>query len=428
MALGRRRRDDGGGLTRDIWPAFVDVMTSLLLVLMFVLSIFMLMQHFSSQTIADQSRNLEAQRAALAAQEESLVDARGEVDRQTLALSDLSAQLDALARSLALEQDQSGRLQESQAQLASSLFGAQNERDQLASRLNLTEQQRADLERDAAALSLELEAQRRRAEETLTLLAAAEAARTALETDSARERAEAMTETERNAALLALAESRLADQEALNLEDRRQVELLNQQLMALRAQMASVAVALDAVEADGETPEARIADLGARLNVALADKVDELTRYRSEFFGRVRAAVEGRPGVQIVGDRFVFQSEVLFPVGSPELGAAGREEIARVAGILKEVSDALPPEVPWVLRVDGHTDSRPIAAGARYADNWELSQARALSVARFLIAEEGFPADRVAATGFGEFQPLDPANTPEAWARNRRIELKLTER
>ena len=269
MALGRRRRDDGGGLTRDIWPAFVDVMTSLLLVLMFVLSIFMLMQHFSSQTIADQSRNLEAQRAALAAQEESLVDARGEVDRQTLALSDLSAQLDALARSLALEQDQSGRLQESQAQLASSLFGAQNERDQLASRLNLTEQQRADLERDAAALSLELETQRRRAEETLTLLAAAEAARTALETDSARERAEAMTETERNAALLALAESRLADQEALNLEDRRQVELLNQQLMALRAQMASVAVALDAVEADGETPEARIADLGARLNVAL---------------------------------------------------------------------------------------------------------------------------------------------------------------
>ncbi|WP_018631600.1 peptidoglycan -binding protein [Neomegalonema perideroedes] len=427
MALGRRRRDDGG-VTRDIWPAFVDVMTSLLLVLMFVLSIFMLMQHFSSQTIADQSKNLEAQRAALAAQEESLEDARGEVEQKTLALSDLSAQLDALARSLALEQDQSGRLQDSQAQLTSSLFGLQNERDRLASTLNLTEQQRADLERDAAALSLELEAQRRRAEETLTLLAAAEAARASLETDAARERAEAMTETERNAALLALAQSQLADQEALNLEDRRQVELLNQQLRALRAQMASVAVALDAVEADGETPEARIADLGARLNVALADKVDELTRYRSEFFGRVREAVEGREGVRVVGDRFVFQSEVLFPVGSADLGEAGREEIAKVAEILKGVSEAIPAEVPWVLRVDGHTDRRPIAAGARYADNWELSQARALSVARFLIDEEGFPADRVAATGFGEFQPLDDGDGPAAFARNRRIELKLTER
>lgn len=428
MALGRRRREGGGGITRDIWPAFVDVMTSLLLVLMFVLSIFMLMQHFSSETIANRGREIEAQRAALSAQGEALDESRAEVEQQGLALSDLSAQLAQLAQSLSLEQGEAAGLRDSQSQLMASLSGTQSERDRLASSLQMTEEQRAQWERQAAALTLQLEEQRRRAEDTLTLLAAAEAARTALETNSARELAEAMTETERNAALLAVAQAQLTDQEELNLEDRRQIELLNQQLLALRGQMASVAVALDATEAEGETAEARIADLGARLNVALADKVDELTRYRSEFFGRVREAVEGRPGVQIVGDRFVFQSEVLFPVGSPELGEAGREEIARVASILKEVSDALPSEVPWVLRVDGHTDSRPIAAGARYADNWELSQARALSVARFLIAEEGFPADRVAATGFGEYQPLDPANTPAAWARNRRIELKLTER
>lgn len=421
MALGRKRREGGGGVTRDIWPAFVDVMTSLLLVLMFVLSIFMLMQHFSSETIATRGREIEAQRAALMAQEEALGESRAEVEQKTIALSDLSAQLNQLARSLSLEQTESGRLQQAQTQLLASLAGTQNERDQIAAALESAESH-------MAALTLQLEAQRRRAEETLTLLAAAEAARTALEDSSARELAEAMTESERNAALLAVARSSLADQEELNLEDRRQVELLNQQLLALRGQLASVATALDATEAEGDSAEARIADLGARLNVALADKVDELTRYRSEFFGRVREAVEGRQGVQIVGDRFVFQSEVLFPAASAEMGAVGREEIAKVAEVLKSVSEAIPPDVPWVLRVDGHTDSRPIAAGARYADNWELSQARALSVARFLINEEGFPADRVAATGFGEYQPLDPANTPAAFARNRRIELKLTER
>ena len=432
MALGRRQSQ---GLSRDVWPAFVDVMTSLLLVLMFVLSIFMVMQHFTSETIAHQTRDIESQKTALLEQEAALDDTRAEVEEKTLALNDLAIRLGQLGEMLSLEQTQSSQLQDAQAQLLASLSATSGDRDRLASSLSDSERrsaaldaERQRLEGDAAALTLQLEAQRRRAEDTLTLLAAAQAARAVLESDSARELAEAMSESERQAALLAVAQAQLTDQEELNLEDRRQIELLNQQLLALRTQLASVATALDAADAEGETPEARVADLGARLNVALADKVDELTRYRSEFFGRVREAVEGREGVRVVGDRFVFQSEVLFPIGSAELGEAGRGEIAKVAEILKSVSDAIPPEVPWVLRVDGHTDRRPIVGGIRYTDNWELSQARALSVARFLINEEGFPADRVAATGFGEFQPLDSGEGPAAFARNRRIELKLTER
>ncbi|MEO1121232.1 MAG: OmpA family protein, partial [Pseudomonadota bacterium] len=170
-----------------------------------------------------------------------------------------------------------------------------------------------------------------------------------------------------------------------------------------------------------------IEDLGARLNQALAQKVDELQRYRSEFFGRLRDVIGSRNDIQIVGDRFVFQSEVLFSTGSAELGAAGRRELSRFAGLLRDISSDIPPEVSWILRIDGHTDRVPITGGI-YRNNWELSQARALSVVEFLINQENIPPQRLAATGFGEYQPIDPGNTREAFARNRRIELKLTER
>jgi chemotaxis protein MotB len=171
---------------------------------------------------------------------------------------------------------------------------------------------------------------------------------------------------------------------------------------------------------------AMIADLGARLNLALAAEVEELSRFRSDFFGRLRTVLGDRDEVRIVGDRFVFQSEVLFGTGEAEIGAEGARQLAQLADTLIAIADEIPDELPWVLQVDGHTDRRPIST-ARFPSNWELSAARAISVAQFLVSQ-GIPPDRVAARGFAQFQPLDPADTLEAYRRNRRIEIKLTTR
>lgn len=206
-----------------------------------------------------------------------------------------------------------------------------------------------------------------------------------------------------------------------------QVELLNQQIQALRNQIAALEGALDVSEARDREANAKIADLGRRLNVALAQRVQELNRYRSDFFGRLREILSDREGIRIVGDRFVFQSEVLFPSGSEQINPAGQEEMRRLAQAILELQREIPPEISWVLRVDGHTDNIPLSGTGRFRDNWELSTARSTSVVKFLI-ENGVPAERLVAAGFGEFQPLDDADTAEARDRNRRIELKLTER
>ena len=205
-----------------------------------------------------------------------------------------------------------------------------------------------------------------------------------------------------------------------------QVALLTQQITALRGELARIANLLDAEEASGRDKEAQITALGQRLNAALAARVEELQRYRSDFFGRLRDVLGERPEVRIVGDRFVFQSEVLFPAGSAELSDRGQQQIRAIAKLFQELVSRFPPDVNWVLRVDGHADRNPIRSG-RFASNWELSAARAIAVAQLLI-QEGLPANRVAATAFGDNQPLDPADTPEAYARNRRIELRLTDR
>ena len=185
--------------------------------------------------------------------------------------------------------------------------------------------------------------------------------------------------------------------------------------------------ALEASEVRDRESNTKIADLGRRLNVALAQRVQELNRYRSDFFGRLREILSDRENIRIVGDRFVFQSEVLFPTGSETINEAGREEMAKLAGAILELQREIPPEINWVLRVDGHTDNVPLSGTGRYRDNWELSSARATSVVKYLI-ENGVPPERLVAAGFGEFQPLDPGTSLEARNRNRRIELKLTER
>ena len=205
-----------------------------------------------------------------------------------------------------------------------------------------------------------------------------------------------------------------------------QVELLNQQIAALRRQLAALEDALEASEKKDKEAQGRIADLGQRLNVALAQRVQELSRYRSEFFGRLRAILGNRQDIRVVGDRFVFQSEVLFDTGSAAIRPEGKVELDQLAAAIAELEKQIPPEIAWVLRIDGHTDVRPISS-PQFPSNWELSSARAISVVQYLISK-GISPQRLVAAGFGEFQPLDNATTEEAYRRNRRIELKLTER
>ena len=308
-------------------------------------------------------------------------------------------------------------------------------------------------------MTLQLEEQRRRAEETLTILAAERAATKELETLSTTN----LTARERERLALAEAQSLLSEEQARTAEAQLQVELLNQQTAALRKQLGSLQALLDEANAKDAEAQVQIDALGRNLNTALArvaaeqkrlaqeqtkvaeeqQKIAEfeaaevarlaaealdLRSYRSEFFGRVREILGDREGVQIQGDRFVFASEVLFPVGSATLGDGGRQQISRVAAVLREVSQEIPREINWILRVDGHTDKSGLGGGGVFADNWELSQARALSVVRYLVDFEGIPSNRLAATGFGEFQPVDTGDSPEALARNRRIELKFTEK
>ena len=320
-----------------------------------------------------------------------------------------------------------------------------------AARLTDAEAARALRERlesadaELTAMTLSLEESRKRAEETLTLLAAAEVAR-----DQATAQAErTLTEAERQAALLETAEKALADQQALSDDGQRRVALLNEQVASLTAQLGSLQALLDTAGDDQKQAELRVEDLGRQLNAALLRAAEEkdrrltleeqarqkaeeeavdLARYRSEFFGRLSQILSGREGVQVVGDRFVFQSEVLFAPGEATLSAAGQDQVARVARMLSEISGDIPPEIDWIIRVDGHTDDTRLSGTGRYRDNWELSQGRALAVVRYMIDELGFPANRLAATGFADTRPVAQGTSADALAANRRIELKLTER
>jgi chemotaxis protein MotB len=205
-----------------------------------------------------------------------------------------------------------------------------------------------------------------------------------------------------------------------------QIEILNQQIMALRRQLGALESALDVSERKDKDAQSKIADLGQRLNVALAQRVQELSRYRSDFFGRLREILGNRPDIRVVGDRFVFPSEVFFDSGQAVLSAEGRVELDKLAGALLDLDKKIPSDIPWVLRVDGHTDVRPIAS-SQFPSNWALSASRAISVVQYLVSK-GISPQRLVAAGFGEYQPLDPGNTEEAFRRNRRLELKLTER
>jgi chemotaxis protein MotB len=382
---------------------------------------------------------LEAARAKLVNEADAmtlaLAKARDEIDAGAEAARLAAARREALEALLAETQGKAAESSSALAEAKTRLTEAEATRLADAAALAALREKLANSDTELTAMTLQLEAERKRAEETLTLLAAA---RLVAEQDG----------TTKDAAVAAAEQKLLAEQEKA-LQAAREVELLNQQVAALRAQLGSLSQVLDEAEARDAAAKVQLDSLGSDLNAALAQVASEqrrraeleaaeaarlqaenldLARFRSEFFGELSALLEGREGVRVVGDRFVFSSEVLFNPGRAELAPEGRAQIAGVVSILDEVRAKIPPEIDWIIRVDGHTDDVPLSGGGEFADNWELSQARALSVVRYMQIDLGFPPERMAATGFGEYRPVAPGDNEETRAQNRRIELKLTER
>jgi chemotaxis protein MotB len=340
MPSSRSRR----GQVTNYWPGFVDALSSLLLVIIFLLSLFMLAQFFLGQQIKGKDT----------------------------ALTKLNSQIAELTNMLQLAHSNAADLQSQISTLTATLASTQAAKDKLTTQIAAVGTGVSDKDSQIAGLNSDLDSQKQ-------------------VTDQA------------NA----------------------QVALLNQQLSALRTQLGALESALDASEARDAQSKTAIADLGSRLNVALAQRVQDLSRYRSDFFGRLRQVLEGRPDIQVVGDRFVFQSEVLFAPGQATISTDCEAELADLAGALKQIAAEIPPDINWVLQIDGHTDKRPIST-VQFPSNWELSAARAIAVAKFLVTQ-GIDPKRLVPAGFGDNRPIDTDDTPEAYAKNRRIEFRLTD-
>ena len=404
-------------------------------------------------TAAEQARLAEV--AIAQALRERLENADAELTAMSLALEEQRANaedtLTLLAAANAVEDELNARLADALLKLETAentLADNFSTNEELRDRLTVLQTERDRLQAEVAALRGDVGDTENLREQ----LAAALAAKLAAENVTAEE----MSARERQETLLAAARRQLEEEEAVSERAQLQVEALNQQVAALRAELNGLQGLLDSAAEQDAQSQIRIEALGSQLNQALARaaaeerrraeleaaeaerlrleaerlgaEVEDLADYRSEFFGTLRQVLGDREGIQIVGDRFVFSSEVLFESASANLAPAGRASIAQVAEILSDVSDHIPNSIDWIIRVDGHTDNVPLSGTGEYEDNWELSQARALSVVRFLTENLGFPPDRLAATGFGEYRPVNPADTAEARAQNRRIELKLTER
>ncbi len=342
MARGRIRR---GGEYAQVWPGYVDVLSTLLLVVTFLMSIFMLAQYFASQ----------------------------EASGKDTALKKLTLQITELTNLLALEKGKGKSAEDELAALQASLASLKEENTKLSGSALSGDELAKNAQARIAGLSADLESQKNISNEALA-----------------------------------------------------KVDLLNQQLLALRRQIAALNDALEASEKKDAESQSRIKDLGARLNAALARQVQELQRYRSDFFGRLRELLKNRKDIRVVGDRFVFESEVLFASGSDALTPEGQAAMDQLAAAIVELGRQIPAEIDWALQVNGHTDIRPIASPT-FPSNWELSTGRAIAVVRYLI-KRGVPPQRLVAAGYGEFQPLELGKDEASLQRNRRIELKLTNR
>ncbi len=342
MALARARRGESG---MNYWPGFVDALSTLILGIIFLLTVFVVVQFYLQQEVAGKDT----------------------------ALQQLNAQIAQLTSLLSLEKTGKTDLENQLAALRATLAAAESDRDKYKSQADSAGAGAAAAQGQVTDLTGKLEGEKKISAKALA-----------------------------------------------------QVEVLNQQIAALRRQLAALETALDASEQKNKESQSRITELGQRLNVALAQKVQELTKYRSDFFGKLREILGNRPDMRIVGDRFVLQSEVFFDTGKADLKPEGTAELDKVAGALLQLEQQIPPDIPWVLRVDGHTDVRPITSG-QFRSNWDLSAARAIAVVKYLIGK-GITPKRLVAAGFGEFQPIDTGTSEEAYRKNRRIEFKLTER
>jgi chemotaxis protein MotB len=385
----------------DIWPGFVDALATLLMVIIFLLMIFVIAQFFLSEALTGRDQALDRLRGQVSELADLLNLERKA--NETLR-NDISTLSDELSASVIKRDKQKIEIKT----LSLQADTAANQLTTLKSKLATTAKNTSN---DRTKLKQQLTQINTLSEDILKLKALQEDLEEKIKTTLVK---------------IASKEEAIITEKTLSKTARAEVAFLNKQLRALRQQISQIAETLEVSEAKAKKQKTRIANLGKRLNAALANKVQELSYYRSEFFGNLRAVLGNQPGIRIVGDRFVFQSEVLFKTGSAELGAEGKTQIKQLAGTLNEITKKIPKKLKWVLRVDGHTDNIPIKT-SRFPSNWELSTARAISVVKYLIANDILPTN-LAATGFGEFQPIDPRNDEIANRRNRRIELKLTQR
>jgi chemotaxis protein MotB len=472
FTLGRQRNQR----SVNIWPGFVDGLASLLLVVVFVLMVFVIAQFFLSAALTgrdealaqleqrvgelsdllslerDANAELRLNVAQLSSELQSSIEERDNLQSRLAALAD---ERDSLRQKLQAARenasDEAAELRQAYETIDADKETIRSQLDQISILKSLREELRSEVARletrlaaarklaeerkdELAQLDEQLQQARQTAQEREQQVATLQDQLYELETTaesrqdtivSLRDQLSSQEDRAQNLeSELSQTTSKLRAQQKLTDEQEAKIDLLNRQLASLRRQVAKLNAALEAAEATNEAQQVKIANLGERLNVALANKVQELARYRSEFFGRLRELLGDRRDIRVVGDRFVFQSEVLFASGSAELGQQGERTIRQLAGTLKDIMANIPNDIDWILRVDGHTDRRPIDT-ARFPSNWELSTARAVEVVKFLI-DENIPARRLAATGFGEYQPLDGGEDEIAYRRNRRIEFKLT--
>ncbi|MFC3126299.1 peptidoglycan -binding protein [Pseudoroseomonas globiformis] len=450
MAL-RRRKDEG----LNAWPGYVDALSTLLMVIIFVLLVFVLAQGFLSVTLSSRDQALDRLDRQVAELSDLLALERGQGNELRASLGRLSEELRLATAARDAAQAEAGELRGARDRQVAEGAALRDERDRLqarladlelsaggaSSRIASLEQRLAEAQARAEALGggnaqtvreltearQTLQAERESNVQEASRLSEQIRALAALRDELERQAAEALARAEAEGRARQQAEAGRTEQARLADSSQAQIALLNRQLTELRVELSRIAGLLDAEEAAGRDKEAQITALGQRLNTALAARVEELQRYRSDFFGRLRDVLGERPEIRVVGDRFVFQGEVLFPVGGADLSEAGRTQLRSLAVVLKEVSQRFPADLPWILRVDGHADRSPVRPGGRYASNWELSAARAIAVGQFLIGE-GLPANHIAAAAFGDNQPLDAGDSTDAFARNRRIELRLTDR
>ena len=413
----------------SVWPGYVDALSSLLMVVIFVLMIFTIVQLLLSDVITGQ----ESQLATLHRQITELTRKLGIEQEKGAALTEQVSELSSLVSSLQTEREQlaaentalSRQGEKDRAEIERQLLYIASYQEDIAALRTLREQ----LEQEVGELAAALEQRDTRIGElrdrskSLEARLADQQERTLLAQQDVRDtriRIQALN------ALIGQQREALETQQELTASARSEIALLNRRVAQLQTQLEEIDQALAAAERENAAKDKEIENLGERLNIELAREVNRLKRYRSDFFGRLQEALKDVPAVRIEGDRFVFQAELLFDSGSAALQEAGRTHLAKLATTLQDVATQIPEDLNWILRIDGHTDRRPINT-ADFRSNWELSTARALEVVHFL-ADQGIPEKRMAATGFSKFHPLDPGNTPEAFQRNRRIEIKLTSR